>query len=674
MLTKSRDKIFDTNYTKIVRQGWFPVINWSIVEKPDTRWWLDRIVDYFVKVRRTDGVTVQESKKSLLADKSLEEQLQKIILIEDEKYTDTLLTPQLRKYLVTLEQEYVQTMRDYKSHLAPSYREMKSSSFNISWVVARSYYASSYPSYIDFLWTKDILWFYAKRDMSRYIYPTENSAIQSMMKRRSTQLKAEIGVARQKGITYDSDIDIEFHDVEDIRQKLATREERYFEASYYLTVYEHDEEKLRELSKKIEQKISGYGIRIKPASQRMDEAQIASLPLCIDELDIPRSMITNSLSWSFPFISWDLIEPTGILYGANLHTGSLVIFDRFAHKLPNANSIILATSGAGKSFATKLEILRYLMLGIEVIVIDPENEYKSLCEKVDGTYLNISINAPYHINPFDLPPKLEDVEYSNGDLLRSQILNLIGLISVLIGGVDAAEEAILDKALQATYSLKEITFTDDDCTGKTIPTMSDLLNVLEWMNGGDLMALKLSKYVTGTFANLFNNETNVDLENNLTVFSIRDIEDALKTPAMYNVLNYIWTKVRAHKKPRLLVIDEAWIMMQSKVAANFLFQLVKRARKFWLWVTTITQDVEDFLRSEYGKPIVSNASLQLLLRQSTSSIAALEKTFWLSEAEKQLLVSANIGEWLMVAGNQHVGVKILASASEKEFITTDINR
>jgi len=674
VLTKSRDKIFDTDYTSVIRQGWFPVIDRSIVEKPDNRWRMDRFVDFFVKVRRSDGVSAQQSRKSLLENRSLEEQLQAIILIDDDKYTDSLLTPELRKFLVALEQEYVQTMKDYKAHLAPSYREMKSSSYNISGVVAKSYYASSYPSYIDFLWTRDVLWFYAKWDMSRYIYPAENSAIQSMMKRRSTQLKAEIGIARQKGITYDSDIDIEFHDVEDIRQKLATREERYFETSYYITVYEHDEEKLRELSKKLEQKVSGYGIRIKPASQRMDEAQIASLPLCIDELDIPKSMITNSISWWFPFISGDLIEPTGILYGANLHTGSLVIFDRFAHKLANANSIILATSGAGKSFAVKLEILRYLMLGIEVIVIDPENEYKNLCEKVDGTYLNISINAPYHINPFDLPPKLEDVEYSNGDLLRSQILNLIGLISVLIWWVDAAEEAILDKALQATYSLKEITFTNDDCTGKTMPTMSDLLNVLEGMHGGDLMALKLSKYVTGTFANLFNNETNVDLESSLTVFSIRDIEDALKTPAMYNVLNYIRTKVRAHKKPRLLVIDEAWIMMQSKVAANFLFQLVKRARKFGLGVTTITQDVEDFLRSEYGKPIVSNASLQLLLRQSTSSIAALEKTFWLSEAEKQLLVAANIGEWLMIAWNQHVGVKILASPGEKEFITTDVAR
>ncbi len=317
-------------------------------------------------------------------------------------------------------------------HLAPSYREVKGNHFDVSGVVGKSYYATSYPSYIDFLWTRDMLTHYAKWDMSRFIYPSENSAIQAVLRRRSTQLKAEISTSLQKGITYDTDLDIEYKDVESIRQKLATREERYFETSFYTTIYEHDVEKLREEAKKFEQKISGYGIRIKPANQRMDEAQQTMLPLCLDSLNIPRSMVTTSLAGSFPFISNDLIENTGILYGVNLHSGSLVIFDRFSNKLTNANSIILATSGAGKSFASKLEILRYLLLGIEVIVIDPENEYKALTEKVGGTYINISINSKEQINPFDLPPKIEDVEYGKGDLLRSQILNLIGLISVLI--------------------------------------------------------------------------------------------------------------------------------------------------------------------------------------------------------------------------------------------------
>lgn len=627
----------------------------------------------FVRVKQPKSVATQDNKRTLRGKQTLEEELKNILSLSDSEYKDDLLSPKLRKYIIELETEYVSVMNDYKDHLAPSYWEVKPGSFGISGVLGKTYYAASYPSYIDFLWTRDMMNYYAKWDMTWFIYPANDAAMQSVLKRRSTQLKAEISTATQKGITYDTEIDVEYRDVENIRQKLSTREERYYEAWFYTTIYEHDEEKLREESKKFEQKIGGYGIRVKQATQRMDEAQVCMLPLCIDNLAIPRSMVTTSLAWSFPFISNDLVEDTGILYGVNLHSWSLVIFDRFAHKLPNANSLILATSGAGKSFATKLEILRYLLLGIETIVIDPENEYKELCEQVNGSYINISVNSNHHINPFDLPPKIEDIEYGKGDLLRSQILSLIWLIDVLIEWVDAEEEALLDKALQATYALKEITLDDDSIEGKTPPIMEDLLHVLEGMEWGEKIALKLSKYVTGTFSKLFNNYTNIDLDTRLTVFSIRDIEDALKTPAMFSVLDYIWTKVRAKKKKRLLVIDEAWIMMQQKVAAEFLYQLVKRARKYGLWVTTITQDVEDFLSSDYGKPIVSNAALQLLLKQSTSSIKSLEKVFGLSEAEKQELVSANIGEWLLFAGQQHVAVKILASQEETSFITTDIN-
>ena len=671
-MEKTLNQVYDTNYSDSVVQWWFPVVDRSSVDIPDNRSRLDRFIDFFVKVKKTDWVSNQESKRTLKEEESLDDQLRKILETPDKDFSESMISPKLRKYVLELEQEYVSTMKDYKMHLAPSYRAVNAWSFQVSSMFGKTYYATSYPSYIDFLRTREMLAYYAKWDMSWFIYPADDSRMQTVLKRRSTQLKAEISTASQKWITYDSDIDIEFRDVESIRQKLATREERYYETAYYTTIYEHDVEKLREESKKFEQKIGWYWVRVKQASQRMDEGQVTMLPLCIDDLDIPRSMISTSLAWSFPFISNDLIENTGILYWVNLHSWSLVIFDRFAHKLPNANSLILATSWAWKSFATKLEILRYLILWIETIVIDPENEYKQLVEKVWGTYVNISINSKQFINPFDLPPKIDDVEYSAWDLLRSQIMNLIWLISVLIEWVSPEEEALLDRALQATYALKEITMDDDDVTGKTPPIMEDLLHVLEWMEWWEHMAIKLSKYVTGTFAKLFNNHTNINLNNKLTVFSIRDIEDALKTPAMFNVLNYIWTKVRAQKKKRLLVIDEAWIMMQQKVAAQFLYQLVKRARKYWLWVTTITQDVEDFITSEYWKPIVSNAAMQLLLKQSTSSIKSLEKVFGLSEAEKQQLVSANIWEWVLFAGSQHVALKILWSPKETEFITTDI--
>ena len=404
----------------------------------------------------------------------------------------------------------------------------------------------------------------------------------------------------------------------------------------------------------------------------MDNWFTANLPICLDDMGIVRSAVTSSLAASFPFISSDLITKTGILYWVNAHTGGLVIFDRFNSKLPNMNSVILATSWAWKSFTVKLEILRYLLNWVDVIVIDPENEYRWLCERVGGTYVNIATSSQQFLNPFDMPPMLEDVEYGKGDLLRSQIMNLVSLIQILIWKMTPEEEALLDKALQNTYALKGFTFDMEDYTWKLPPLMEDLMNVLEWMQGGDQIALKLSKYVTGTFWKLFNNYTNIDINNALTVFSIRDVEEALKTPAMFNVLNFIWAKVRAVKKQRLLVCDEAWIMLQNEISANFLFWLIKRARKYWLWITTISQDIEDFIRSPFGKPIVSNSSLQILLKQSVTSIKSLNQLLGLSESEQQRLISVGVWEWLMFVWSQHVGVQILASPQEKEFITTDV--
>lgn len=383
MLQKTLNQVYDTNYSTTIKKGGFPIIDRTTIEGKDTRSRFERMVDFFVNKKSRTESSQQENKSSPLENKSLEEQLKIIIQLPDEEYKDSLLSSQLRKYVLAYEKEYISTLADYKSHIAPSMREVKPTYCSISGLLGKTYYTSGYPSYIDFLWTRELLNLYGKRDMSRFIYPADDGAMQSVLKRRATQLRAEMNSNIQKGITMDTEMEVEARDVEEIRQKLATREERYFEGSFYTTIYDRNEEKLRETSKKFEQKIAGYGIRIKEAAQRMDEGNTASLPLAIDDLGITRSMITTSLGGSFPFISNDLIENTGILYGINLHTGSLVIFDRFAHKLPNANSVVLATSGAGKSFAVKLEILRYLLLGIEVIVIDPENEYKNLAHKVE---------------------------------------------------------------------------------------------------------------------------------------------------------------------------------------------------------------------------------------------------------------------------------------------------
>ncbi|AHB41076.1 hypothetical protein P148_SR1C00001G0269 [candidate division SR1 bacterium RAAC1_SR1_1] len=674
-----QDVIFDTNYSQQLPNGGKP--NYILqIDAPKKTGGVGGIFDSLFgtlfpsaatpKKDGTPGAVIPEN--SMIKDKDLKEQIKYLLELPDDQYSDSKLTSKLRQYIVEVEKQYISVINDYKSHIAPSFWEHKPNHFNTSGLLGKSYYVQSYPSYIDALWTRDILSFHAKWDMSWFIYPEDDAAIQSMLKTRATQLKAEIKDAMSKGITLDTEVEQQYKDVEMIREKLTTREERYFETGYYMNVYEESEDKLKEEGKKLEQKISGYGIRMKNATQRMDEGFTSTLPLCIDDLGITRSSVTSSLAGSFPFISNDMISETGILYGVNQHTGGLVIFDRFNSKLPNMNSCVLATSGAGKSFTVKLEVLRYLLNGIDIIIIDPENEYKTLAQKVGGTYVNIATSSQQFINPFDIPPQISDVDYGKGDLLRSQIMALIGLVKLLIGDLSTEEEALLDKAIQSTYSLKGFSLEAMSYEGKQPPLMEDLMNVLDGMDGGEKIALKLSKYVTGTFGKLFNNYTNVDINNAMTVFSIRDLEEVLKTPAMFNVLNFIWTKVRSQKKKRLLICDEAWIMLQHETSAEFLFGLIKRARKYGLGITTISQDIEDFVRSKYGKPILSNSSLQILLKQSTTSIKALNDLLGLSEAEQRRLVSCGVGEGLIFAGQQHVGVKVLASPTEKEFITTDV--
>ena len=670
--------IFDTNYTGVLPNGGYPtyVLQAGVQKKSDWLSWFDKIfASLFPSLggtKPTGPSTQTQAAQAFAPNTTLADEIKNLLALPDDQYNDSKLSGRLRSYILDVEKQYTSVISDYKSHIAPSYWEYKPLTFNVSGLFGKSYYVQSYPSYIDALWTRDILNFHAKWDMSWYIYPEDDSAIQSMLKTRATQLKSEVKDAMQKGITIDTEVEQQYKDVEMIREKLTTREERYFETGYYINLYEETEDKLRDEGKKLEQKIAGYGIRMKPSIQRMDEGFTSGLPLCIDDLGIVRSAVTSSLAGSFPFISNDMINDTGILYGMNQHTGGLVIFDRFNSKLPNMNSCILATSGAGKSFTVKLEILRYLLNGIDVIVIDPENEYKALADKVGGTYVNIATSSQQFINPFDIPPKIEDVDYGKGDLLRSQIMSLISLVKLLIGELTTEEEALLDKAITSTYSLKWFSLEATEYEWKQPPLMEDLMNVLDGMDGGEKIALRLSKYVTGTFGKLFNNYTNVDINNAMTVFSIRDLEDVLKTPAMFNVLNFIWTKVRAHKKKRLLVCDEAWIMLQHETSAEFLFGLIKRARKYGLGITTISQDIEDFVRSKYGKPILSNSSLQILLKQSTTSIKSLNDLLGLSEAEQRRLVACGIGEWLIFAGQQHVAVKILASPSEKDFITTDV--
>ena len=502
MLAKLQNIVYDTNYTAVIPEGGFVVVPQlamdafaqkkkkkadpfgrmdSLLQKiglapaPKKPWEASEITK---KPELPSEEQPQTTKQLALAD-----QVKQLLQLPDAEYSDKKLTSELRQYIKEVDNRYSALLSDYKSHIAPSYREFTMQQFNVSGILGKCYYTQEYPSYIDTLWTRDIMSMHAKRDMSFYLYPEDDSAIQSMLKQKSTQLKAELSDAMQKGITIDKEIEQQYRDVEMIREKLTTKEERYFELWNYTTIYDHNEEKLRETGKKFEQKISGYGIKVKNAIHRMDNGFTANLPICLDDMGIVRSAVTSSLAASFPFISSDLITKTWILYGVNAHTGGLVIFDRFSSKLPNMNSVILATSGAGKSFTVKLEILRYLLNGVDIIVIDPENEYQALCERVGGTYVNIATSSQQFLNPFDMPPMIEDVEYGKGDLLRSQIMNLVGLIQILVWKLSPEEESLLDKALQNTYALKGFTFEMDDYTGKLPPLMEDLMNVLNGRYG-----------------------------------------------------------------------------------------------------------------------------------------------------------------------------------------------
>ncbi|MFA5767723.1 MAG: ATP-binding protein, partial [Candidatus Paceibacterota bacterium] len=392
---------------------------------------------------------------------------------------------------------------------------------------------------------------------------------------------------------------------------------------------------------------------------------LSTSPYCIDQLAVHSSMNTAPLSSIFPFVSSDLSSNEGILYGINQHNNSLVLFDRFS--LENANMTVFGTAGSGKSYALKLEILRYLMLGVNVIVLDPENEYQSLSNAAGGSFFSMSLSSPHHINPFSLPLPREDEDPA--DVLRSNIINLVGLMRLMLGGLSAEEDAIMDRAITETYAAKDIT-PNSDFSKIDPPIMSDLEQVLNTMEGAESLVRRVRKFTKGTYANFFNQQSNVNMDNNLVVFGIRDMEEGLRPMAMYIITRYIWNKVRSELKKRIFVVDEAWWMMQTEDGASFLYGITKRGRKYWLGVTTITQDINDFMKSEYGKPIITNSALRLLMKQSTATAETVKKTFTLSDWEKELLVGGQVGEGIFFAGQKHVAIKVVASYSEDQFITT----
>lgn len=567
------------------------------------------------------------------------------------------------------EKIYREGLATIKDLMAPSSMEVMYDKVKVSGLMAKSFFVYAYPRYIEVNWLSPVINFDVSMDISMFIYPAPSTKIMKYLKNKVAQIQSTMRIEQEKGMVSDPALETALQDAEELRRNIQRGEEKFFQYALYFTIYAEDEEKLKKIQTKIESALGGKLILTKSADLQMEHGFNSCLPLAMDELEVTRNMNTNPLSTTFPFSSSDLTSSDGILYGINRHNDSLIIFDRF--NLENANSVVFAKSGAGKSYAVKLEVLRSMMMGTDVIIIDPENEYEELANTVDGTYLRVSLNSNQRINPFDLPAPIDEEDEKPGELLRSNIITLHGLLNLMLGKLSPEEEGLMDKALIDTYALKGITMDTVNPASLEPPTMEDLYDILSNMKGAENLTQRLQKYTVGTFSGIFNKPTNVDLKSGLVVFCIRDLEDMLRPIAMYIILNYIWNTVRSSLKKRLLIIDEAWSMMQYEDSARFLYGLVKRARKYYLGITTITQDVEDFVESSYGKPIITNSSLQLLLKQSPSAMDKLTEIFNLTEGEKYLLLNANVGQGLFFAGLKHVAIQIIASYNEDKIITTN---
>ncbi|MDD2515749.1 MAG: DUF87 domain-containing protein [Candidatus Gracilibacteria bacterium] len=570
------------------------------------------------------------------------------------------------------EKEYKEALAFIKDAIAPAMMKIDTTKLQVGDTLVKTFFTYAYPDFLEGNWLGPLINWDIKFDMSMFIYPIESAYVMKYLRRRLTELSSQRSMNEDKGLVNDPALSAQIQDVQELRDSLTRGQERYFHFSIYITVYSDGEEELKKTANMLETLLSGRNVLTKQAYLRTEQGFIATGPFAKDEVGVYRNISTKGLSTTFPFTSSTLSQDDGVLYGINTHNNSLIIFDRF--KTENANMVVFAKSGGGKSFLVKLEILRSLMLGTDAIVIDPENEYKALLDTVGGSYLNINLNSNQRINPFDLPRALRDTETKPGDLLRGAVVNLIGLMNLMLGKCTPSEESILEKALITTYSLKGITFENDDITGKEVPIMKDLFSVLETMEGSKSLTERLEKYVYGIFAGIFSEATNIELKDGLQVFSVRDLDDILRPVAMFIVLNYIWNIARSSNRKRLLVVDEAWNIMQHEDSAKFLFGLVKRARKYNLGVTTITQDVEDFMTSSYGRAIVTNSSIQLLLKQSPASIDVLQNTFKLTDQEKYILLNSSVGQGLFFAGTDHVGIQILASYFEEQVINTNPNK
>lgn len=568
----------------------------------------------------------------------------------------------------------INTLRDL---IAPSSLEFHTGYFRLGTKYCQTLYVYGYPRQLYTGWLSSLINADEILDISMYIYPVETEVVMKNLRRKVTQLEASINIGQEKGKIRDPALEAAIQDAEELRDQLQLGAEKFFRFGFYITLYADSIDEMKFVKNKVETMLGQQLIFSKVASSQQEQGLNATAPQMVDNLQIRRNMNTGAISTSFPFTSADLTQENGVLYGVNMHNNGLVIFDRFT--LENANMVVFAKSGAGKSFTVKLEALRTMMMGSDVIIIDPENEYQKLSDAVGGSYIRLSLNSNTRINPFDLPRVIDSEEAENA--LRANIITLHGLFRLMLGGttrgqqigLTPAEEADLDQALIDTYARAGIT-SDPLTHNSTPPTIANLYDTLVHMGGsGPQLAQRLRKYTTGTFAGIFSQQSNIDINNPMVVFNIRDLEDDLRPVAMYIVLSHVWNIVRTDQRKRMLIVDEAWQLMQYDDSANFLFSLAKRARKYYLGLTTISQDVEDFMSSKMGRAIVSNSSMQLLLKQSSSAVDVLSDVFKLTEEERKRLANFPVGQGLFFAGSNHIHIQIIASETEHKLITTNPN-
>jgi conjugal transfer ATP-binding protein TraC len=573
----------------------------------------------------------------------------------------------------TKEQQELEKIKNFSRGLvtiqdiiAPEAIEIDFTFQKINSTYTRTLFVAGYPRSVPANWLSPLINYPHRISTSMFIYPVDSSEILDNLKRKITEMEAEIQSDLRAGKISNINTEVKLEDARYLREDLAKGSERFFQFGLYVTITAVSKEELDRVTKAIQSSLGSLLIVSKKATLQMDEGFKTTLPMGTDKLLVTRNMDTTSLATTFPFTSSELTQENGIMYGINEHNESLVIFDRFS--MENANMLIFAKSGAGKSFTVKLEVLRQLMFGTEAIILDPEHEYEEMCRAVDGEYINFTFSSQAKINPFDLSALYEEGENELGQ----KIISLHGLLKVMLGDMTPQQDALLDRALVAAYKAKGIT-PDPSTQTNEPPLMEDLYKALIGMENkeADDISARLEKFITGSFRGIFDQGSNVDITNPLTVFSVKEMEEGLRPIAMYIILDFIWTRVKKNLKKRILIIDEAWYFMKHPDSASFIHSMVKRARKYFLGITTITQDVEDFLHNDFGKAIVSNASIQFLMKQSTASIPVLAETFYLSQGERQLLVTADVGEGIFFAGQNHVALRVVASPEEHSLITTD---